>query len=66
METIRTVIKWFLLVGGMIFWFFVTVGLATSVTEKVYDCSLAEISPDYPREVVNECRRIRNVKPIST
>lgn len=65
METIRTVIKWFLLVGGMIFWFFVAVGLATN-TEKVYDCALAEISPDYPREVVNECRRINNVKPIST
>lgn len=26
---------------------------------KVYDCSLAEISPDYPIEVKNECRRIR-------
>ncbi len=25
----------------------------------VYDCSLAEISPDYPREVKNECRRLR-------
>lgn len=26
---------------------------------KVYDCSLAEISPDYPIEVKNECRKIR-------
>jgi ATP/ADP translocase len=26
---------------------------------KVYDCSIAEISPDYPIEVKNECRRIR-------
>jgi hypothetical protein len=25
----------------------------------VYDCSLAEISPDYPKEVKNECRRLR-------
>jgi len=25
----------------------------------VYDCSLAEISPDYPQEVKNECRRLR-------
>lgn len=66
METIRTIIKWLLLIGGMLFWFFVVVGLATSLTEKVYDCRLAEISPDYPREVVNECRRIRNVRPIST
>jgi hypothetical protein len=26
---------------------------------KVYDCSLAEINPDYPIEVKNECRRLR-------
>jgi hypothetical protein len=26
---------------------------------KVYDCSLSEISPDYPIEVKEECRRIR-------
>ncbi len=26
---------------------------------KVYDCSIAEISPDYPIEVKEECRRIR-------
>jgi hypothetical protein len=25
----------------------------------IYDCSLAEISPDYPPEVKNECRRLR-------
>ena len=25
----------------------------------VYDCSLAEISPDYPQEVKNECRKLR-------
>jgi len=24
----------------------------------VYDCSIAEISPDYPKEVKNECRRL--------
>jgi hypothetical protein len=27
-------------------------------TGKVYDCTLAEISPDYPIEVKNECRRL--------
>jgi hypothetical protein len=26
---------------------------------KKYDCSIAEISPDYPVEVKNACRRIR-------
>lgn len=25
--------------------------------DKVYDCSIAEISPDYPQEVKDECRR---------
>ena len=25
----------------------------------VYDCSLAEISPDYPLEVKEECRNLR-------
>jgi hypothetical protein len=28
-------------------------------TEKVYDCGLAEISPDYPRDIVEECRAMR-------
>jgi hypothetical protein len=26
----------------------------------VYNCSLAEISPDYPVEVKNECRKINS------
>lgn len=25
----------------------------------IYDCRLSEISPDYPREVKEECRRLR-------
>ena len=25
----------------------------------VFDCSIAEISPDYPQAVKNECRRLR-------
>jgi hypothetical protein len=25
----------------------------------IYDCNLAEISPDYPQEVKTECRRLR-------
>jgi len=27
---------------------------------RYYDCSLAEFHPDYPKEVREECRRIRN------
>lgn len=29
---------------------------------RVYDCSLSEISPDYPLEVKNECRKLRAEK----
>jgi hypothetical protein len=29
---------------------------------KVYTCSLAEISPDYPLEVKEECRKLNSVK----
>jgi hypothetical protein len=29
---------------------------------KVYDCSLAEISPDYPVEVKIGCRKLRMIK----
>lgn len=42
------------LVGSIIFLF------STPESKvKVYDCSIAEISPDYPIEVKNECRKIR-------
>ena len=33
---------------------------APSEGYKVYDCSLAEFHPDYPKEVREECRRIRS------
>lgn len=59
MTLFKTFIKWSLLVGGMIFWFTVIVGLASSQEGKVYDCTLAEISPDFPIEVKEECRRLR-------
>ena len=61
MNYIKHAIKWLLLVGGMIFWFFVAVGLAVNQEERVYDCTLAEISPDFPLEVKDACRRMRNV-----
>lgn len=30
------------------------------VKKVVYNCDLAEISPDYPIEVRNECRKLRS------
>jgi hypothetical protein len=67
MSTIKLLIKYALLIGGMIFWFFVFVNYLQP-NEVAYDCRLAEISPDFPPEVRNECRKMMKeyVKPIST
>jgi hypothetical protein len=29
-------------------------------SKVVYNCDLAEISPDFPKEVKQQCRKIRN------
>ncbi len=29
---------------------------------KIYTCALAEISPDYPLDVKEECRKLNSVK----
>lgn len=42
------------LIGSIIFLF-----SAPPQKVKVYDCSIAEISPDYPVDVKNECRKLR-------
>ncbi len=34
--------------------------------ERVYDCSIAEISPDYPVEVKEGCRKLRSHKLVTT
>jgi hypothetical protein len=61
-ESLMLVFKYFLIVGGLIFWFFVAVGLYVDNTEKTYDCRLAEISPDFPLEVKDACRRMKLVE----
>jgi hypothetical protein len=38
--------------------FVATVMLGMSVRAVRYDCSLAEISPDFPVEVKNQCRNM--------
>jgi len=55
-----------LIFGGALFWFFVAVHFASGEKVIRYDCTIAEISPDFPTEVRNECRKLRSVKPIST
>jgi hypothetical protein len=32
------------------------------IHKVVYNCELAEISPDYPIEVKNQCRKLRSNK----
>ncbi len=38
----------------MVFWF------ADSPQGRVYDCTLAEWHPDYPKEVKEECRQLND------
>ncbi len=42
------------LIGSVVFLF-----LTPSPKGRVYDCSISEISPDYPIEVKSECRKLR-------
>lgn len=48
-----------IILGGSLFSILYGIHNLTKGTAKVYDCSLAEISPDYPIEVKNECRKLR-------
>ena len=67
MNVIKAIALWFFLISGVLIWLAILiVANGYMPKEHVYDCNLAEISPDYPREVVNECRRIRSGKSVST
>jgi len=67
MERVKQVLIIALAISGILFWALVLIVIGNQLPqEKVYNCELAEISPDYPREVVSECRRIRSGKSIST
>lgn len=35
------------------------IAIGSTVREHVYDCSIAEFHPDYPKEVKEKCREIR-------
>lgn len=35
------------------------IAIGSTVQEQVYDCSIAEFHPDYPKEVKEKCREIR-------
>lgn len=65
MERVKEFVVITLLASGALFWLIVLVGYFAP-KGKVYNCDIAEISPDYPREVVDQCRRLRIGKSIST
>jgi hypothetical protein len=50
-----------LMFGGALFWFFVAVHFASGERVIRYDCSIAEISPDYPLQVKEDCRKLKTV-----
>ena len=47
------------LLGGSLFALLYGIHNLTKGTVGVYDCSIAEISPDYPIEVKEQCRKLR-------
>jgi len=55
-EIVEYIFVAIVLIGSIVFLF-----LAPSNKEgvKAYDCSIAEISPDYPIAVKEECRKMR-------
>ena len=58
---IKTFFYTALMFGGALFWFFIAVHLASEERVIRYDCSLAEISPDYPLQVKEDCRKLKAV-----
>lgn len=53
---IKKIIILFLLIFSIFVLIFSDFGKSQTV---IYDCSLSEISPDYPPEVKEECRKLR-------
>lgn len=56
--------EWYLIAGTicMIVMFPLLFYISPKHGVKVYDCSIAEISPDYPLSVKEECRKARSEK----
>lgn len=46
--------------------YFISQYFLTEIRGKVYNCELAEISPDIPIKVKEECRRLRSKNENST
>lgn len=66
MNTLKNIVVYFFACIGFAFLVIALYDKLVPVDVKVYNCDLAEISPDYPVEVRDECRRIRIGKSITT
>jgi len=68
MTTLKQYLVIFLAFSGSVFWAVTLYGYLGSDDErvKVYNCDIAEISPDYPAEVRDECRKLKSGRSIST
>lgn len=61
MTKFKSLVLYFLAGTGLVFWIVSIYGIVKSDDYgKVYNCDLAEISPDFPVEIRNECRRLRS------
>lgn len=56
----------FIVVISLILGYFIAQMLLTNTRGKYYNCDLAEISPDIPLKVKEECRKLRIKNETST
>ncbi len=54
------------LVGLTVALLVLAVKIGSTVQEQIYDCSIAEFHPDYPKEVKEKCRDLRRKVVIET
>lgn len=67
METTKRLLTYFLIATGVLYYLVAGYGFYRSYTsDRVikFDCTIAEFQPDYPQEVKNECRKLKNATSV--
>jgi len=65
METTKRLLTYFLVSTGVIFYAIVGYGIYNKQDRVIkFDCTIAEFQPDYPQEVKNECRKLKNATSV--
>ena len=63
----RETVKYFVgFLFGVLLWVFILSITPMPERSHVYDCGMAEWHPDIPKEVKEECRRLRMSQPGAT